>query len=418
MDTSWLTARISAHLTALVEQIGPRPPGSPANRLATDYLRMVLGAAGLEVHVEPFACRWWEPGSAAVEVGGAWYDVTPSPFSRPCDVRGRVARLSTPAELESADLEPGRIVVIDGDLTAEAYFPKAYPFLDLPEQRARLARLEALRPAAVIAIVPAREAVPVLEDGDLEFPYLQVTPALGDRIRRHRAVGVRIGGALHDAEGVNVAARHPGTGPRVVLSAHVDTKATTPGAFDNAAGVSTLLALAEAGLPDGLPVELVFFNGEDHYQAPGEQAWLATADLTDIRYVINLDGVGVVGRDTTVAMLACPPEVEARVRALVDGRPGWGIGPEWYESDHAIFAMRGIPSLAITSENVHELLPEIIHTERDGVRAVDPTILARVAVFLDDWLRLPPDPRSSPAQTRSTAIATEPPPPRHRVASP
>ena len=387
MDTTWLTARIGAHVSALAERIGPRPPGSPANRLATDYLELVLRAAALDVRAEPFSCRWWEPGGAEVEVGGAWYEVPPTPFSRPCDAHGRVARLSTAAELERATLEPGCIVVIDGELTAEPYFPKAFPFLDLPEQRARLERLEALRPAAVVAIVPAVRAMPVLEDGDLSFPYLQVTPGIGDRIRRHRAVSVRIGGALHDGEGVNVAARHGPDGPRIVLAAHVDSKATTPGAFDNAAGVATLLALAEMGLPPELPVELVFFNGEDHYQAPGEVAWLRTADLETVRHVVNLDGIGVMGRGPSVAMLACPPAFEARVRALVDAHPGWTIAEPWYESDHAMFAMRGIPSLAMTSAEVHELLADVIHTERDTARTVDPLVLTRVAVFLHEWLR-------------------------------
>lgn len=385
-DTSWLTSRIAAHVLALSEEIGPRPPGSPANRLATDYLRMVLAAAGLTIDEAQFTCRWWEPGPAAIDIGGNWYDVAPAPFSRPCDVRGRVIRLSDDAAL-AGSVEPGRIIVIDGELTTESYFPKAFPFLDLPEQRDRLARLEALRPAAVIAVIPEIRAMPVFEDGDLEFPYVTVPASLGDRIRNERALGVRIGGALVEGSGVNVATRHGGDGARTVLSAHVDTEATSPGAFDNAGGVATLLALAEAGLPEAIAVELVFFNGEDHYQAPGEQAWLATTDLSEVSGVVNLDGAGVVGRDTSVALLACPPAIERRVRRLLDGRHGWAIGEPWYESDHAIFASRGIPSLAITSADVHELLANVIHTERDSLRTVDPGILAGVAHFLDEWLR-------------------------------
>ena len=390
MDSSWLTSRIAAHVLALTDEIGPRPAGSPANRLATDYVRMVLSAAGLESREAPFVCRWWSPGPAAVDIGGAWTEVAPSPFSRPCDVRGRVTRLATDAELEAASVEPGRIVVIDGDLTAESYFPKAFPFVDLPAQRARLERLEALRPAAVIAVVPSARAMSVLEDGDLDFPYVAVTAALGDRIREHRAVGVRIEGCLVDGSGVNVSARSGGPGPRVVLSAHVDSKATTPGAFDNAGGVAALLALAERGLPGDVPVELVFFNGEDHYLAPGEQAWLATTDLGEVREAINLDGAGVTGRATSVAMLAYPRAREARARARVAALPDWVVGAPWYESDHAIFAARDIPTLAITSEGSHEDLAAIIHTERDTLRIVDPAILARVVTFLEDWLRAGP----------------------------
>jgi aminopeptidase YwaD len=387
MDVTWIKSRIAAHVVALADEIGPRPAGSPANRLATDYLRMVLAATELEIRAQPFTCSWWEPGSATLRIGGAWVDAPPSPFSRPCDVHGRVTRLGTAAELAAVDgtLEPGRVIVLHGDLTAESYMPRGFPFLDLPEQRAILDRVEALAPAAVVAVVPVWRAVPVLEDGGLGFPYLAVPTNIGDRLREHRDVGVRIGGAIHDGGGENVAARHGPDGPRTVLTAHVDTKVGTPGAFDNAGGVATLLALAEWGLPDGQPVEFVFFNGEDHFEAPGESAWLAATDLGEIRMAINLDGAGVVGHDTSVTPMACPDETARQVEAMVAERPGWTIGPEWYESDHAIFAMRGIPSLAITSQGAHDLA-NVLHAERDTTRMVDPGILAGVDGFIADWL--------------------------------
>lgn len=386
MDGSWLKSRIAAHVTALAEEIGPRPSGSPANRLASEYVRMVLSKAGLAVETQPFTCRWWEPGEASLQIGGAWVDIPPAPFSRPGDVSGRVSRLGSDVALEAAPFGPGRIVVLHGALVADSYFPKAFPFVDLPAQRARIARLEALRPAAVIATIPALRAMPVLEDGDLEFPYITVTSAIGERLRENRAIAVRIGGALHDGTGTNVSARHGPSGPRIVLSAHLDSTITTPGAFDNGGGVATLLALAEAGLPGHLPLELVFFNGEDHYLAPGEQAWLAATDLAEVRGVVNLDGAGVVGHDIAVSLLAGSPDLGARLGAMLAGRDGWGTGPEWYESDHAIFAMRGIPSLAITSAGAHELMTNVIHTDRDTPRMVDPAILAGVAEFVLEWL--------------------------------
>lgn len=386
MDGSWLKSRIAAHVTALAEEIGPRPSGSPANRLASEYVRMVLSKAGLTVETQPFTCRWWEPGAAALQIGGAWVDVPPAPFSRPCEVSGRVARLGSDIALETAAFGPGRIVVLHSALVADSYFPKAFPFVDLPEQRTRIERLEALRPAAVIAAIPALRAMPVLEDGDLEFPYLTVTTAVGERLRENRAIAVRIGGALHDGTGANVSTRHGPPGPRIVLSAHIDSTITSPGAFDNGGGVAILLALAEVGLPTGVSLELVFFNGEDHYLAPGEQAWLATTDLAEVRGVVNIDGTGVVGHDVAVSLLAASPDLTTRLQSMLAGRDGWDVGPEWYESDHAIFAMRGIPSLAITSAGAHETLTNVIHTDRDTPRMVDPAILADVAEFVVEWL--------------------------------
>jgi aminopeptidase YwaD len=395
MDATWLKSRIAAHVRALAGEIGPRPSGSPANRLATDYLAVVLRSAGFEVQEHPFTCDWWEPGSATLQIGGAWVDVPPSPFSRPCDVRGRVTRLDDDAALTAASPSPGRVIVIGGELTAESYPAKCFPFLDAPEQRARIARLEALEPAAVIAAVPAWRMVPVLEDGDLAFPYLAVPTTYTDRLRTDREIAVRITGALHAGSGINVSARVGGEGPRTVLCAHIDSKVTTPGAFDNAGGVATLLALAESSLADGhdairRPIELVFFNGEDHFAAPGEQVWLAATDLGEIELAVNLDGAGVVGQPTSVTLLGCPPDLATTVTGLVASRPGWEIGAPWFESDHAIFAMRGIPAVAITAANAHHL-PNVIHTERDTTRMVDAGILADVAAFLQVWLSATPD---------------------------
>lgn len=391
-----VAARIAHHLSVLARDIGARPPGSPANRRATDHLVTTLEAVGFAVEALPFEARWWEPGPARLRLGETWIPVAPAPFGRPCDVSGQVIRASTDAELEAlpattgAPGAGGAILVIDGELVAEPLFPKAFPFLDLPEQRWRIERLERLAPAAVIGVVAEPGALPLFEDADLAFPYLVVDASIGVAFERVRTVGLRVAGALHDGSGVNVAARTPGTvaadGGRTILSAHVDSKVTTPGAFDNAGGVAVLLALAESGALDDIPAELVFFNGEDHYATPGEQAWFGTADLATVRQAINLDGAGFIGRGSTVTAFACPPETEARLGTFVEARSGWSIAPPWYESDHAIFAMRGIPSLAITSDGVHDLLVDVAHTDRDTLDVVDPAILAGVASFIREWL--------------------------------
>ncbi len=388
-----LATAIDRHLEVLVDGIGPRPAGSPSNRRATDYLVRTLDAAGLEVTAVPFSTTWWQPGPVRLEVDGSPVAVDPPPFSRPCDVSGPLRRFTDRAGLAGAGDLSGSVLVLDGQLTTDPVFPKAFPFLELPEQRAFIDELERLRPAAVVAIVERPGAYSFFEDPDLTFPYAIVGPEIGRTFGEGRILRLSIGGALLDGRGVNVAARTPGSGgpgQRIVVSAHVDSKVTTPGAFDNAGGVATLLALAGSRRIHDRPVELVFFNGEDHYSAPGEQAWLATTDLELVAATINLDGAGVAGRDTAVAALACPPDLEARARRLVTGRPGWTMAEPWYESDHAIFAMRGIPSLAITTAGVHDLLEDLAHTERDTREVIDPAILASIAEFLGDWIAAQP----------------------------
>jgi aminopeptidase YwaD len=380
-----LGRQIREHVRVLVSEIGPRPPGSPANARATAYAHAVFERSGLTVERQPFVATWWTPGPARLCIAGRVIELEGTPFSRPCDRRGRVTRRSTDAELDDP-MEPGSIVVLDGELAAEPYFPKAFPFLDLPDQRVRLEKLEAARPAAVILIAPDQRPMSWLEDGDLAFPYLVVEPSIGDLLVEGEMVDVATEGRLTEGRGVNLSARTVASGARSVLCAHIDSKVTTPGAIDNAGGVATLLAIAESRQLDDRSIEFVAFNGEDHYAAPGEQAWLASTDLDSISDVVNLDGIGACDRQTAVSGLALPASQEQRLHALVADHRSVTMGPAWFESDHAIFASRGIPSLALTSADAHELA-SLLHGPDDTIERLDVDTLAATAEFVIDWLR-------------------------------
>ena len=79
------------------------------------------------------------------------------------------------------------------------------------------------------------------------------------------------------AQGCNVIARKgKGFQKRVVCFAHIDSKQGTPGALDNASGVTILLLLAELlrNYDGDLGIELVALNGEDYYSNPGEMLYL------------------------------------------------------------------------------------------------------------------------------------------------
>lgn len=383
-DIHAVAERIAEHLHVLVDLIGARPPGSAANRRATDYLAEVLGPTGLEVRHQPFECRYWEPGPGRLDLPTGPVAVSPNPFSPRCDVRGRPLVVDSRQQLDSV-ADPDLVLVLAGELSSQPYFPRAFPFVQVPAQLSVIAALEAAQPAAVVAITDSGWP-PIFEDADLAFPSTTVGAPVAAALAAAAEVGVHLEGDVLDGVGVNVSAGAGGPRARIVVSAHIDTKATTPGAFDNAGGVAILLALAETGLPEG--VELVFFNGEDHYAAPGEQAWLAEMDLDAVRMAINVDGAGVAGRQTSIAALACPPDVEEQLGHLVGARPGWVVSEPWFESDHAIFAMRGIPSLAITCEGVHDLLAAVAHTPADTLDMVDAHILADVAGFVAEWLGL------------------------------
>jgi hypothetical protein len=72
--------------------------------------------------------------------------------------------------------------------------------------------------------------------------------------------------------------------------------------------------------------------------------------------------------------------------------------------------MQGIPSLAITTEHVHELLARLAHTPADTLDVVDPAILAGVVGFLREWVYA--------GGSTSTTVAAPMPPPAHRLTTP
>ena len=381
-----LRRRIRHHLEVLVERIGARPPGSPANRRASEHVAATLAGAGLEVREDAFTTRWWEPGEGWLEASGHRNTVMPNPYSPAGDVQGRAVLASRVEELEALGSAHDVVLVLTGGLAEEQLIPAGFPFLDPPEHARVRSALHRLAPAAVVAVSDHRE--PILEDPDLAFPSTTIPVELGGELRPGETIRLTVGGAVRSGDGANVSASVGATDGRLVLCAHLDSKATTPGAFDNAAGVAVLLTLAELGYLDGLAVELVLFNGEDHVDACGEVAWLGATDLREIAGAINLDGVGLAGLGTSLAHLACPAPLEARLAAWVEAHEGWVPAEPWIGSDHAVFAMRGIPAVAITSQDVHALLGGLAHTPADTREVLDLGLLARIAADLPVLLSL------------------------------
>jgi aminopeptidase YwaD len=378
--------RIEGHLRLLVEGVGPRPPGSPANRRAAAYASQVLAGAGLAVAEQPFSTRWWTPGAGRLEARGRTIELAPDPFSLPCDVRGLTRRVGTMADLEALEPDPARILVLHDELTREQLMPLAFPFLEVPAHARVRAALERLGPAAVISVSDHWQ--PIIEDPDLALPSTTIRPRLARHLGDDEKVRLVLGGSVHEGDGVNVSARTGGQGRRVVLSAHLDSKATTPGAFDNAAAVAVLLALAEEGLHHLGALEVVLFNGEDHFDACGEVAWLAETDLAEVAANINVDGIGLAGRGTSLAMLACPEALERRLVDWLRHHTGWALAEPWLESDHAVFAMRGIPAVAVTSEDVHTGLSGLVHGAADTIEVLDLATLVGIAEALPQLLAM------------------------------
>lgn len=198
----------------------------------------------------------------------------------------------------------------------------------------------------------------MIEDGNFDIPSVYLSEEEGLRLAAftgNQAVLTSHAERIPSHGWNSVARLNPSAHRKVILCAHIDTKPNTPGALDNAAGVITLMLLAELlkEHPCRGGVEIVCMNGEDHYAAKGETVYMETIPkrLSEIGLVINLDGLGYVGSQTAFSMYECPDELAALIRQTLAGHDSLCEGEAWYQGDHTMFLQLGclvLPSPRMT----------------------------------------------------------------------
>jgi aminopeptidase YwaD len=363
----------------------------------------VLERAGWEVDTPEFACTDWETQGGSLTVGDTALELVPSPYGLGVSAAGPIRLLSERRDLGRSDLA-GSIVVLHGALASEPLTPKAFPFYGSEEHAAVIGALEAAAPAAVIAVTGrypslcgALDPFPLIEDGDFTIPTGNLRPGDAGPVLEGEAAVVEIRSRRWLTTARNVIAARGPRRPRVTVIAHIDSKPGTPGAVDNAAGVAVLLLLAEVLSPErrrhlDVGVELLAVNGEDHFAAPGEVDWLAENEerLEDVSLAVNIDGAGYRGARTAYSAYNLDGDLAARLEQAAAGRESLVPGPPFPQSDHAIFAMRGRPAVAFTTEAIDEMLETLFHAPSDTPEMVDASLLLDVALSIADLIvRMP-----------------------------
>ncbi|GAA1537982.1 M28 family metallopeptidase [Nocardioides humi] len=217
----------------------------------------------------------------------------------------------------------------------------------------------------------------------------------GYDVRRQRfavPAGESWGVSVDAGRSQNVIAEPPGfdpARPHLVVGAHLDTVAVSPGAEDNASGVGVVLALAGTDLQARLPVVLVLFGAEEprgpgdddhHYGSRHYVARLDEKARRAVRGMLALDRVGVGTVVPVGSATAEPPTalVRAARRAGVEHVAETGQR----SSDHWSFVRAGLPGLRIGSTPYAGY-----HNARDLPGLVDPEQLDRVGRVVLAWLR-------------------------------
>ncbi len=270
----------------LAEAIGPRPAGSEAERHAATYLAERLTRLGVTPAIRRFVFRGWLPrGRGRIElVDRLSLEGVPLPYTFPTPTSG----ICGPLEWQ------GSWPVIPGRLSCDRF---------------RLAEGE--ETLAFVVVAPSHEARPLPNVHPLlATPTLVIGTDDGARLR---ALLEEEGGVLEakittppawegQLTSANVVAELPGEEPTtIVLLAHYDSVAGSPGANDNASGVALLLRLIERLRDDpleGLSLRFVFCGAEEPFLVGSrvDANETVTTGRPRIAGCLNLDMVGVGSR--------------------------------------------------------------------------------------------------------------------------
>ncbi len=400
MPSNDLTQNAQTYLQKLCVEIPSRQVGSKGNQEATDFFAAAAASYGFEIKKIHFDCIDWVEEGVSLTLGNDSFEAFASPYSLGCRVTAPLITASTVDELEV--LDPfDEILLLHGEIAREQLTPKNFPFYDAVEHKRIIRLLESREPAAIItatsqdlAMVGSQYPFPLIADGDFDIPSVYTTDKIGKQLALHVGEEISLESRARriPSKGCNVIARKgaENVNDRVVIFAHIDAQIGTPGALDNAAGVTTLLLLAEllADYSGNLGIEIVAINGEDYYANSGEQQYLAlnTGLFNEIVLGINLDGVGYHKGCLAYSFYDCPPDVVNIVRRIFSADKGFVEGEQWYQGDHMLFVMNQRPALAMTSELAAELVTQINHTSKDRPELVDTQKLAHLATALRELL--------------------------------
>lgn len=384
-----LTARITEHMEMLVNEIGERPGGSPGCLQVENYIESVFTASGWAVERQSFDCPAWNDFGTQLALNGRALPAHTNAYSPPANVRGTAVPVSTLAELETADLE-GRIAILYGALLPAPLSPKSW-FLKSERDERIIQLLESKRPAAVLTVQKIGGGVErLIEDWEFTIPSATVAAEVGKEIlcEPSPVLELRIDSSRNPGSTANIVGRSAADGDRVVLCAHHDTKYGTPGACDNASGVSILLALAEHLEPHLFPfsLELVSFSNEE-YLPIGDDEYLRRNGGDDLNHVlacINTDGVGQLLAPDSVTAISAGNAFESALAKAAEARSDLEWADPWPESNHSTFAWRGVPSVAFTSTNRVALA----HHPYDDMRWSSPQRIGRLIPVIREILDL------------------------------
>lgn len=199
---------------------------------------------------------------------------------------------------------------------------------------------------------------------------------------------------LPPMRGVNVYTEIPATETTdqyIIVGAHYDSAKNSPGADDNASGVSSVLSIAERMKTldsRSMNFIFVFFDQEEDDLGPGSKTfvrYLLDRGLT-LHSMHNIDMIGYDGNSNRTLEVEVPEALRDVYLKAAEQREMNLTFVRFNSSDHIPFRELGIDAVCLGEEVSSGDLNPHYHTEQDTIDHIDFEFLARGSLLIGDAL--------------------------------
>lgn len=398
MENFKFKERCIDYMNKLCIEITERCVGSEGNRKASDFFEKKIKSFGWQTISQEFSAIDWKNDGSVLKVNEQDFKVQVSPYSLGFQGTAQLQSASTISELENGNFKD-KILLLYGEIAKEQLMPKNFVFYNPEEHQRIVAALEKSGALAIICVTGRNASLAggvypfsLIEDGDFDIPSVYMTEEDGDKVIQlvGKTATLKILSERIPSIGYNIVGKIGAEGKkRIVITAHIDSKKGTPGATDNATGITVLLMLAELlqNYKGNKQIELVAFNGEDYYSVPGQMKYIMEneGNFKSILLNINIDGAAYEKGKTTFSFFDLPEEFKKAALSSIKEYPDVKKGVQWPQGDHSIFLQYGIPAIAVSSEWFTESAEsqDITHTEKDNIGIVDIDKVIEIAEILN-----------------------------------
>jgi len=375
--------RLWNHVGVLCEEIGPRLSGTPADERTVEYIRGHFRRCGTQVEVQDFPCPGWEHKATELTLlttsGPETLPAFAQTFTEGCDIEAELVGVSTRQELELApDLE-GKVLMLYGE-AADGL---------AADRNSTLLSVEGRGPRAVIVMGKSETvSTKLIRDPFLRVPAAAVSHSVGLRLRDNegKRARLRIHARRYDSIGHNVIGRLPGEGKgHIVVAAHYDTAANSPGATDNASGTAVILELCQlfaAADERKLGIDFIAYGAEEYGRHGGnlggnlgsvEYVRRHPVETREARAVVEADCIGTVAIPPRVSVMGWSASQREGVLGVLQQFPRCiaDVRPET-EVPRTALNLPGVPVMAFVND--YGKLP--IHTAQDTIDLMSPEEIA------------------------------------------